>query len=77
MPSEGYDHQSGHCLNATVSLMLWGRFIYECAEICLWRGSLSIDMVHSDINLKALAVCAAFLLVLDTEVLCGSVIVSN
>lgn len=40
MPSEGYDHQSGHCLNATVSLMC-GRFIYECAEICLWRGSLS------------------------------------
>lgn len=57
--------------------MLWGWFIYECAEICLWLGSLSIDMVHSDINLKALAACAAFLLVLDTEVLCGSVIVSN
>ena len=45
---------------SSVSLMLRGRFIYERAEICLWRGSLRIDMVHSDINLKALAVVASY-----------------
>lgn len=72
MPSEGYDHQSGHCLNATVSLMLWGRFIYERAEIRLWPGSLSIDTVHGDINLKALAVGAVFLLILDAQYYAGA-----
>lgn len=52
--------------------MLWGRFIYERAEICLWPGSLSIDTVHGDINLKALAVGAVFLLILDAQYYAGA-----
>lgn len=51
--------------------MLWGRFIYGCAEICSWRSSLSIDMVQSDINLKALAICVVFLLILDSDYYAG------
>lgn len=47
--------------------MLWGRFIYEYAEICLWPASLSINMVHSDINLKVSKGDAVFPLIPDAE----------
>lgn len=32
MPSEGYDHQSGHWLNANLPSVLWGSFTYERTE---------------------------------------------